>query len=79
MLNIVLYSRNTESRRVLLIDYLLNREVPIFTTKAHVFLIDPVTKKSWIPASKTAIPVNFFFDSSRQTYRIISVEGSKVR
>ncbi|XP_039267332.1 homer protein homolog 2-like [Styela clava] len=52
-------------------------EVPIYTTKAHVFMIDPVTKKSWVPASKNAIPVNFFFDSARNTYRIIGVEGPK--
>nr|CAB3254081.1 homer protein homolog 2 [Phallusia mammillata] len=52
-------------------------EVPIYSSKAHVFVIDPVTKKSWIPASKAAATVNFFFDSTRKSYRIISVEGSK--
>uniref|UniRef100_H2YAH6 WH1 domain-containing protein n=1 Tax=Ciona savignyi TaxID=51511 RepID=H2YAH6_CIOSA len=52
-------------------------EVPIFTSKAHVFVIDPVTKKSWVPSSRTAVAVNFFFDSARRSYRIISVDGSK--
>lgn len=52
-------------------------EQPIFSTKAHVFHIDPKTKKSWIPASNTAINVSFFFDSTRNLYRIISVEGTK--
>lgn len=52
-------------------------EIPIYTAKAHVFVIDPVTKKSWIPASKNAVPVNFFFDTTRNTYRIIGVEDSK--
>ncbi|XP_076305112.1 homer protein homolog 1-like isoform X2 [Tachypleus tridentatus] len=52
-------------------------EQPIFTTKAHVFHIDPKTKRAWIPASSQAISVSFFYDSSRDLYRIISVEGTK--
>ncbi|KAK2704588.1 homer protein homolog 2-like [Artemia franciscana] len=52
-------------------------EQPIFSCKAHVFHIDPKTKKSWVPASTTAISVSFFFDSTRSLYRIISVEGAK--
>ena len=55
------------------------REQPIFTCKAHVFHIDPKTKRSWIPASSSAINVSFFYDSTRSLYRIISVEGTKVR
>lgn len=52
-------------------------EQPIFTCKAHVFHIDPKTKRSWMPASSTAVSVSFFYDSTRSLYRIISVEGSK--
>ncbi|XP_018328744.1 homer protein homolog 2 [Agrilus planipennis] len=52
-------------------------EQPIFTCKAHVFHIDPKTKRSWMPASTAAVNVSFFYDSSRSLYRIISVEGSK--
>ncbi|CAH0552060.1 unnamed protein product [Brassicogethes aeneus] len=52
-------------------------EQPIFTCKAHVFHIDPKTKRSWMPASSTAVSVSFFYDSSRGLYRIISVEGQK--
>ncbi|KAG8201204.1 hypothetical protein JTE90_028855 [Oedothorax gibbosus] len=52
-------------------------EQPIFTTKAHVFHIDPKTKRSWVPASSQAVNVSFFYDSTRNLYRIISVEGSK--
>ncbi|OTF82675.1 hypothetical protein BLA29_003255 [Euroglyphus maynei] len=33
-------------------------ESPIFTTKAHVFHIDPQTKRSWIPASSAASVIN---------------------
>ncbi|XP_065291425.1 homer protein homolog 2 isoform X1 [Dermacentor albipictus] len=54
-----------------------SREQPIFSTKAHVFHIDPKTKRSWIPASSQAVSVSFFYDSSRNLYRIISVEGTK--
>jgi len=52
-------------------------EQPIFTCKAHVFHIDPKTKRSWIAASSAAVAVSFFYDSSRTLYRIISVEGTK--
>jgi len=52
-------------------------EQPIFTCKAHVFHIDPKTKRSWISASSAAVAVSFFYDSSRALYRIISVEGTK--
>lgn len=54
------------------------REQPIYTTRAHVFQIDPATKKNWLPASKQAVTVSYFYDSSRNSYRIISVDGSKV-
>lgn len=47
--------------------------------KAHVFQIDPATKRNWIPASKHAVTVSFFYDAGRSVYRIISVGGTKVR
>ena len=55
------------------------REKPVFSTRAHVFQLDPQTKKNWKPASKTAILVAFYHDPARKTYRIISVDGGKVR
>lgn len=55
------------------------REQPIFSTRAHVFQIDPSTKKNWVPTSKHAVTVSYFFDSTRNVYRIISLDGSKVR
>uniref|UniRef100_A0A3Q1F7V3 Homer scaffold protein 2 n=1 Tax=Acanthochromis polyacanthus TaxID=80966 RepID=A0A3Q1F7V3_9TELE len=55
-----------------------HREQPIYTTRAHVFQIDPTTKKNWVPASKQAVTVSYFYDSTRNSYRIISVDGSKV-
>ncbi|XP_057350751.1 homer protein homolog 2 isoform X2 [Manis pentadactyla] len=53
------------------------REQPIFTTRAHVFQIDPSTKKNWVPASKQAVTVSYFYDVTRNSYRIISVDGAK--
>uniref|UniRef100_A0A7N8Y3T6 Homer scaffold protein 1 n=1 Tax=Mastacembelus armatus TaxID=205130 RepID=A0A7N8Y3T6_9TELE len=50
---------------------------PIFSTRAHVFQIDPNTKKNWLPTSKHAVTVSYFFDSTRNVYRIISLDGSK--
>uniref|UniRef100_A0A3B3X3N4 WH1 domain-containing protein n=1 Tax=Poecilia mexicana TaxID=48701 RepID=A0A3B3X3N4_9TELE len=54
-----------------------SREQPIFSTRAHVFQIDPTTKRNWIPASKHAVTVSFFYDANRNAYRIISVGGTK--
>nr|XP_033960025.1 homer protein homolog 3-like isoform X3 [Pseudochaenichthys georgianus] len=53
------------------------REQPIFSSRAHVFQIDPATKRNWIPASKHAVTVSFFYDANRNVYRIISVGGTK--
>ncbi|XP_038550787.1 homer protein homolog 3-like isoform X2 [Micropterus salmoides] len=53
------------------------REQPIFSARAHVFQIDPATKRNWLPASKHAVTVSFFYDASRTVYRIISVGGTK--
>ncbi|KAK1157199.1 hypothetical protein AOXY_G24800 [Acipenser oxyrinchus oxyrinchus] len=49
------------------------REQPIFSARAHVFQIDPTTKRNWIPASKHSVTVSFFYDATRNVYRIISV------
>ncbi|KAG7275265.1 hypothetical protein CRUP_034992, partial [Coryphaenoides rupestris] len=53
------------------------REQPLFSSKAHVFQIDPATKRHWLPASKHAVAVSFFYDANRHAYRIISVGGTK--
>ncbi|KAM6901270.1 homer protein homolog 1 [Lycodopsis pacificus] len=52
-------------------------EQPIFSTRAHVFQIDPCTKKNWVPTSKHAVTVSYFYDNTRNVYRIISLDGSK--
>ncbi|XP_021459171.2 homer protein homolog 3b isoform X3 [Oncorhynchus mykiss] len=52
-------------------------EQPIFSARAHVFQIDPATKRNWLPASKHAVTVSFFYDANRSVYRIISVGGTK--
>jgi len=54
-------------------------EQPIFTTRVHVFQIDPDTKKKWLPVSSQPVPVSFYHDTARGSYRIISLDGSKVR
>uniref|UniRef100_A0A667XRD9 Homer protein homolog 1 n=1 Tax=Myripristis murdjan TaxID=586833 RepID=A0A667XRD9_9TELE len=53
------------------------REQPIYSTRAHVFQIDPNTKKNWLPTSKHAVTVSYFYDSTRNVYRIISLDGTK--
>ncbi|XP_062815618.1 homer protein homolog 3 [Anolis carolinensis] len=52
-------------------------EQPIFSARAHIFQIDPATKRNWIPASKHALTVSYFYDATRSVYRIISVGGTK--
>lgn len=49
----------------------------LFSTQAHVFQIDPDTKKSWIPISKQAVSVAYYYDSNKFMYRILSVDGAK--
>ncbi|XP_029578086.1 homer protein homolog 1b isoform X1 [Salmo trutta] len=53
------------------------REQPIYSTRAHAFQIDPNTKKNWVPTSKHAVTVSYFYDSTRNVYRIISLDGTK--
>ncbi|KAK2087783.1 Homer protein 3 [Saguinus oedipus] len=65
--------------RPLLITLSPHREQPIFSTRAHVFQIDPATKRNWIPAGKHALTVSYFYDATRNVYRIISIGGAKVR
>ncbi|EHB02504.1 Homer protein-like protein 2 [Heterocephalus glaber] len=53
-------------------------EPPIFTIRAHVFQIDYRTKTIWVPLSQQAVAVSYFYDVTRNTYRIISVDGDRV-
>jgi len=43
-----------------------------------VFQIDPDTKKKWLPVSSQPVAVSFYHDAARGSYRIISLDGSKV-
>ena len=59
--------------------HLESSEKPVLTVQAHIFQIDPVTKTSWKPMCDKALPVQFYYHSVNNTYRIISVDGTKVR
>lgn len=52
-------------------------ETAVLTTKAHVFQIDPATRKNWVPASKAAVPVSILYDSATRRHRIVSSESGK--
>ncbi len=54
------------------------REKAVFATHAHVFQIDPETKKKWLPSSTSAVRVAYYHDPARRTYRIIAIENNKV-
>lgn len=72
-------SNGVEDLRALQVDGQMTsiKEQPVFSTRAHVFQIDPATKKSWVPCSKQAVTVSFYYDPNKETHRIISVDGSK--
>ncbi|CAF2666041.1 unnamed protein product [Rotaria sp. Silwood2] len=55
-----------------------SEQSPLYTCKAHIFQVDPDTRKSWIPLSIGAVNVQIFHDSVKNVYRILSVDGSKV-
>ncbi|CAF1257383.1 unnamed protein product [Rotaria sordida] len=56
----------------------MGEQSPLFTCKAHIFQVDPDTRKSWIPLSNGAVNVQIFHDSVKNVYRIVSVDGSKL-
>lgn len=56
----------------------LSRERSVFATQAHVFQIDPQTKKKWLPSSTQAVRVSYYYDPNRKTYRIITMENKEV-
>ncbi|KAJ7308279.1 hypothetical protein JRQ81_008808 [Phrynocephalus forsythii] len=73
-------ARDYAKRRLVEPEFALihaSRDQPIFSTRAHIFQIDPATKRNWIPASKHALTVSYFYDATRNVYRIISVGGTK--
>ncbi len=51
-------------------------EQVVFTTKAHIFQIDPQTKKNWKPCSSESVPINIVLEP-RYQYRITSSDGTK--
>jgi homer protein len=71
-----------------------SEQAPLFTCKAHIFQVNPDTRKSWLPLSIGAgmkskkklflillfyiVNVQIFHDSVKNVYRILSVDGSKV-
>ena len=54
------------------------REKAVFSLQAHVFQIDPETKKKWLPSSTTSVRVAYYHDPGKKTYRIIAIENNKV-
>ena len=53
-------------------------EKAVLSVQAHVFQIDPETKKKWLPSSSASVRVTYYHDINRKTYRIIAIEGKKV-
>ena len=53
-----------------------DREQTIFSTKAHIFQIDPQTKKNWRPCSSEAVPVTIVAEP-RSVFRVSAGEAGK--
>ncbi|UJR14837.1 hypothetical protein I4U23_001822 [Adineta vaga] len=53
-------------------------QAPLYTCKAFIFQVDPETRKSWNQLSTGVVNVQIFYDSVKNVYRIISVDGSKI-
>lgn len=53
-------------------------EKSVLNVHAHVFQIDPDTKKKWLPSSVSSVRVAYYHDPNRKTYRIIAIEQGKV-
>ncbi|CAF3350889.1 unnamed protein product [Rotaria socialis] len=60
------------------LDTNMGEQSPLFTCKAHIFQVDPDTRKTWLPLSNGAVNVQIFHDSVKNVYRIVSIDGSKV-
>ncbi len=48
---------------------------PVLATHAHLFQIDPQTKRNWKPLSSESVPLSIIRD--RSEFRILSVDASK--
>ena len=59
-------------------DSMYFSEKAVLSVQAHVFQIDPETKKKWLPSSSASVRVTYYHDINRKTYRIIAIEGKKV-
>ncbi|XP_063712978.1 homer protein homolog 2-like isoform X2 [Symsagittifera roscoffensis] len=55
-------------------------EQPVFTSRAHVFFIEPNSgKKEWTPAgaAEGSVPVDICYDHTRHNYKVTSIVDSK--
>ncbi|CAF0811496.1 unnamed protein product [Rotaria sordida] len=60
------------------LDTNMGEQSPLYSCKAHIFQVDPDTRKTWLPLSNGAVNVQIFHDSVKNVYRILSIDGSKV-
>lgn len=54
----------------------VSAERPVHKSKAHVFQIDPNTRKQWKPCATSSVPVGIYHDPQRQFYRIVAMQGA---
>lgn len=52
--------------------------VPVLKITAHVFQIDPQTRRSWVPIGDgSPIPIAFYHDTSSNTYHIVATDNGE--
>lgn len=54
----------------------MSAERAVHKSKAHVFQIDPNTRKQWKPCATSSVPVGIYHDAERDFYRIVAMQGS---
>eukprot|EP00041_Stephanoeca_diplocostata_P006821 m.94686 g.94686 ORF g.94686 m.94686 type:complete len:327 (-) comp16560_c0_seq1:24-1004(-) len=50
-------------------------EQVVLSISAHVFQIDPVTKRSWKPLGTGNLPVSILRDAAKNTFRVVAKDG----
>eukprot|EP00800_Vazella_pourtalesii_P020912 TRINITY_DN7585_c0_g2_i1.p1 TRINITY_DN7585_c0_g2~~TRINITY_DN7585_c0_g2_i1.p1 ORF type:complete len:408 (-),score=97.36 TRINITY_DN7585_c0_g2_i1:162-1385(-) len=49
----------------------------VFTTRGHVFHIDPESRKKWLPSAEGPAGISLFYDEQRGVYRLVACDANQ--
>ena len=49
----------------------------VFTTRGHVFHIDPESRKRWLPSAEGPAGISLFYDEQRGVYRLVACDANQ--